>query len=152
FALGHYDQNNETKSWDKEYHADAHALLILSLAAQRERQSRAFTFWSCDLFLLCVDLLDRGMGMLTFGSTPGWDSQSHPSAYSRSRRLREILEYAHITSGGRAYLRHLIKGAAAWLGFGSATTFEFPPSSLTEPEQILMSQITDDGYSASAEL
>ncbi len=50
FALGHYDPNNKTESWDKEYHADAHALLVLSQAAQREGQSRAFTFWACIRF------------------------------------------------------------------------------------------------------
>jgi len=74
-----------------EYEADSLAVSLVATLADIHHGSWAVGYWACELALVALNLLYRGIGLNTYGGDPlTWISLTHPEPLSRRENLRGI--------------------------------------------------------------
>jgi hypothetical protein len=91
-TLGHLAQTPSAvrQSWDLELEADLHSAGIVT-ALMNEKlglRANALSFWSCDLMLTAMHLLNKTLCLFAFGNNNlKWISATHPDPQTRRRHI-----------------------------------------------------------------
>lgn len=92
-SLGHLERpaSNSDEAKQREFEADANAFAIVTQLSAKQTGSWATGAWACYMALTALHFLDRGMALLSFGTTNvNWVSESHPDALLRRDRFRPL--------------------------------------------------------------
>jgi hypothetical protein len=77
---------------EHEFAADEGGLVTMTEVARRNGAGWALSLWACDLALTCLDVLDRAISFMEFGTRKvRWKCATHPDCFTRRQRLRDAI-------------------------------------------------------------
>jgi hypothetical protein len=77
------------QNWEQEFQADALGLQLALSASIKEGYDIGLSYWGADFFFKCVQLVERGLAILTDNTVGG--SDTHPPSSERQKALRRSL-------------------------------------------------------------
>lgn len=86
-----------TRKWQQEFEADVQGLELMRHATAKQDYSLALSYWGAEFFLICNQIVENSISVMRTGeeSDPVQASDTHPPAWVRRDRLRQVLQNSY---------------------------------------------------------
>jgi hypothetical protein len=93
-CIGDIEASIIPTAWEQEFEADVKGLEIMLAVMAKRGFDLPLSFWGADLFFSCIDIVEKGIHILSTGHTAPSDvlSKTHPPTSLRRERLREVMQ------------------------------------------------------------